>query len=329
MIGERVSRYCGKYSHVKSFVKEKLPLCYNPAATPTLPPVPIPVLSELGGKMQATPHRNGFLIIAFVLVMFVIITLAFSSTTWAAPNAQGTVPTPPKPTSTAPTAVPTDSSSGGDNGGNNGGDNDGNNNNGGQLQTGNENTAPTIPAGAGSVCAIGDAGAQCSAGDLIIVAGAGVASPGSALAIEGSFPQPPCPTSPTGHIFMNRCYRYAWIGTSAEPLTEINGPVQYCINFGPAELAAVNNDANLFLIGVAGADGAWTMLKPVVDSSSARTCATSNQLLVWSALFAPQNPTAILPTVGAVSNNLWVIVISTLGLALLIGAARLFKRAAK
>lgn len=280
--------------------------------------------------MQVTSHRNGFMFIAFVLAMFIIVTLAFSSTTWAAPNAQGTVPTPPRPTRTSPTAVPTDNTGGGDNQGNDGGDNSGDNggnNNGGQLQTGSGDTAPGVAVGAGSVCAIGDAGAQCAAGDLIIVAGAGVASPGSALTIEGSFPQPPCPTSPAGHVFMNRCYRYAWIGTSAEPLTEINGPVQYCINFGPVELAAVNNDANLLLIGVAGADGTWTLLKPVVDSSSARTCATTNQLIVWSALFAPQNPTAILPTVGAFHNDLRVAVISALGIALLIGASRLFKSA--
>ena len=126
---------------------------------------------------------------------------------------------------------------------------------------------------------------------------------------------------------MNRCYRYTWIGTSAEPLNTINAPVQYCISYGPDELAAVKNNATSLLIGVAGADGAWTMLKPVVDPSTARTCATSNQLIFWSALFAPDTASELLPTVGASQNELWIVAVGGIGIVLLLGAARLRKNA--
>ncbi|MCC7162614.1 MAG: hypothetical protein IT331_08975 [Anaerolineae bacterium] len=287
--------------------------------------------------MQATPRRNGFLVLAFVLAMFIIVTLAFSSTTWAAPNAQGTVPTPPVPTDTAPTAVPPGDGDGGndngDNGGNdNGGSDDSNapaddSGNGGSQDDDSGGTAPTAAAGAGSVCAIGDGGAQCSAGELNIVVGAGAANPGSALTIEGSFPQPPCPPSPAGHTFLNRCYRYTWINTSAEPMSSINAPVQYCINYGAAELAAVNNDPASFLIGVMGADGAWSMLKPVVDLPTGRACVTSNQLVVWSALFAPPTASELLPTVGATQDQLWMAAVAGIGVVLLLGASWLRKTA--
>ena len=63
------------------------------------------------------------------------------------------------------------------------------------------------------------------------------------------------------------------------------------------------------------------MLKPTVDPSSNRTCATSNQLIVWSALFAPQSPSELLPTVGAALNQVWLVAVAGIGLVLLLGAA--------
>lgn len=274
--------------------------------------------------MSTTPRRKGFVLIAFVVTMFIIVSLAFSSTTWAAPGAQGTVPTPP-----APTGAPTDS--GTDNGGGGGGDNNNNNNdnsnndnndnNGGAVNT----PVPAAPV-PGSVCAIGENGAQCSAGNLIIVVGAGAAKAGSALTIEGSFNQPPCPASPTGQKFMDRCYRFTWIDTSAQPLSSIQAPVQYCISYDPAQLASVGNQAGALLIGVAGADGNWTILKPAVDPSGGRTCATTNQLVVWSALFAPQNASQLLPTVGGQPNIWWLLILTGVGIVLLVGAAQLRRK---
>jgi hypothetical protein len=266
--------------------------------------------------MPTTPRRNGFVLVAFVVTMFVIISLAFSSTTWAAPGAQGTVPTPP-----APTDAPTDSGS--DNGG---GDND---NNGDTNPTSTPPTStpsPVIPT-SGTVCAIGETGAQCSSGDLIIVVGTGAASAGSALSIEGSFKQPPCPASPAGQIFLNRCYRFTWIDSNAQPLSTIKAPVQYCIGYGPEQLAAVKNQASALLIGLAGADGNWTLLKPTLDSTGGRTCATSNQAVVWSALFAPQSASELLPTVGGQSNLLWIPLMIGVGVVLLLGAAQVRRKA--
>ncbi len=294
--------------------------------------------------MQHQPRRSGIVILAFIAAMLVIGTLAFYSTTWAAPGAQGTVPTPPRPTDVPVTVSPPDDGGGGnDNGGNNdnnnngGGDqnnggNDGGNNGGdggGNNDGGNQNTvqptAAPAAAGTGSVCAIGEGGAQCAAGDLIIIVGAGAANAGSALTIEGSFPQPPCPASPSAHTFLNRCYRYTWIGTDAQPLSAVNAPVQYCINYSPTELAAVNNNAEAFVLGVANADGAWSVLKPTIDSAGSRACATTDQLIVWSALFAPQAPTSLLPTVGGAQDYMWVLALAGFGILLLVGATRLRK----
>lgn len=275
--------------------------------------------------MPTTPRRNGFILIVFVAIMFVIISLAFSSTTWAAPGAQGTVPTPP-----GATEAPTDTGNndgGGDNNNNNNGNNEQNNN---SDNNGGANPASTpVPAAAvpGTVCAIGENGAQCSARDLIIVAAAGAASAGSALTIEGSFSQPPCPPTPGGQRFMNRCYRFTWIDTNAQPLSSIKAPVQYCIGYGPEQLAAVNNQADTLLIGLAGADGVWTLLKPAVDPSGGRTCATSNQLVVWSALFAPQTASPLLPTVGGQPSTGWLPIMLGLGVLLLLGALQLRRKA--
>lgn len=275
--------------------------------------------------MPTTPRRNGLILIAFVMTMFVIISLAFSSTTWAAPGAQGTVPTPP--------GAPTDSGTN-DGGGDNNTDNNNNQDNNEQNNP-NDNAGGTNPestpapavAVPGSVCAIGENGAQCSTGDLIIVAGAGVASAGSALTIEGSFGQTPCPATPGGQIFLNRCYRFTWIDTNAQPLTAIKAPVQYCIGYGPEQLAAVKNQADALLIGLAGADGKWTLLKPAVDPAGGRTCATANQLVVWSALFAPQAPSPLLPTVGGQPSGWWLPALAGVGVILLLGAVQLRRRA--
>jgi hypothetical protein len=124
---------------------------------------------------------------------------------------------------------------------------------------------------------------------------------------------------------LNRCFRYTWIGTNAQPLTSISGPVQYCISYGPAELAAVKNNPDSLLLGIAGADGAWTMLKPTADPAGGRTCATTDQLVGWSALFGPQAVTDLLPTVGGAHNYLWLFVPAALGILLVFGAVRLRK----
>lgn len=268
--------------------------------------------------MSTSHRRTGIVLIVFGLAMLVIVTLAFSSTSWAAPNAQGTVPTAPAPGD--PTTTPGDGN--GDNGSNdNGSDN-------GDDSSTNGDTATPVAPGAGTVCAIGETGAQCAAPDLIVVAAAGAANAGSALTIEGSFPQPPCPASPAGHNFLNRCYRYTWIGTNAQPLEAISAPVQYCISYGAEQLASAHNDANALLIGVAGADGKWTLLKPTADAANNRTCATSNQLIVWSALFAPQSASPVLPTVGAPPDNMWLAVLALGGILILVGVMQ-FRRRAK
>lgn len=272
--------------------------------------------------MHITNRRNGIVVGVFGLILLVVVMLAFSSTTWAAPGAQGTVPTPPKPTA-APTKAPTDDSSGGDN-------NNNNNSNSGGDNSGAGQTTPAAPAAPsfGTVCAIGDSGAQCVANDLIVVVGAGAASGGSALTIEGSVPQPPCPTSPTGHNFLNRCYHYVWTGTNAQPLNAINAPVQYCIGYGPEQLAMVKNNPNALLIGLANDDGSWTLLKPTADPAGNRTCATSNQLILWSALFAPQSASELLPTVGSAPNSWWLTALVGIGIVLLAAAIQ-FRRQAK
>lgn len=271
--------------------------------------------------MQATPRRNGVVLVIFGLVMLVIVMLALSSTTWAAPNMQGTVPTPPGGATATPTSGD-DGGGGGGSGGDNGNDNGGDNG-GGAAQP----TAAPAGVGSGSVCAIGDSGAQCTAGDLVIVVGAGAASAGSALTIEGTFPQPPCPSSPANHNFLNRCYRYAWIGTNALPLNGINAPVQYCIGYGAEQLAAVKNKPETLVIGVASGDGAWSLLKPTVDAAGSRVCATSNQLITWSALFAPQTVSALLPTVGAPTDAWWLAALVGIGAILLVGAFQIRRRA--
>jgi hypothetical protein len=158
---------------------------------------------------------------------------------------------------------------------------------------------------------------------LIVVVGTGAANAGSALTIEGSFPQPPCPASPAGQIFLNRCYRYTWIGTDAQPLTTISAPVQYCISYGPAELASAKNNPDAMLIGLAGADGTWSLLKPTVDPAGSRVCATSNQIFVWNGLFAAENPSQLLPTVGAPQNSWWLAALAGVGLVLLAVAGRI------
>lgn len=281
--------------------------------------------------MQVQNRRNGIALVLFILGFMLLVTLALASTTWAAPHAQGTVPTPPHPT-----AQPTSTDGGGNNGGgdNGGGNNGGGDNGGGQdsggQSSGGDISVPTAAApGSGSVCAIGENGAQCSVQDLIIVVGAGVAPAGSALTIEGPFEQPPCPASPESSTFLNRCFRYGWIGANAESLTAINGPVQYCLGFGPDQLAATNNKPDSMLVGFAGADGKWTVVKPTFDSAGGSACATTNQEVVWSALFAPKAGSTLLPTVGGDGAMWWMFPLAGLGILMLLGAIRLARQGAR
>ncbi len=276
--------------------------------------------------MQVQSRRNGLALVLFILGFVIVGTLALANTTWASPNAQGTVPTPPNPT-----GQPTSTGGGNNGGGDNGGgqtDSGGQNNSGGQTDSGSTGTAPaTVPSpGAGSVCAIGDSGAQCTIEDLIIVVGAGTAPSGSALTIEGPFGQPPCPASPEGNVFLNRCYRFGWIDNSAQPLAEVNGPVQYCMNFGAEQVAAADNKPDAMLIAFAGADGKWTVVKPTVDTAANRACATTNQEIVWSALFAPKAASALLPTVGGENNAWWMLSLAVVGGVMMLAAVRIARK---
>lgn len=264
--------------------------------------------------MHQSQHRNGTIIAIFVVGMLLLVMLALAGTTWAAPGAQGTVPTPPNGTSAPP---PTG-------GGTNGGGGNGGNNNGGN--NGGEVPPPVAPGASGAVCAIGENGAQCSGVNLSVVVGAGAVPAGSALTIEGSFAQPPCPASPQGQNFLNRCYRYTWIGTNALPLTAVSAPVQYCIAYGTEQLASVNNNTDVLLIGFAGADGNWTLVKPTVDKEGGHACATSDQLNVWSALFAPQASSRLLPTVGGQMDWMWLAFPTAFGVLLLLGGMRVWRK---
>jgi hypothetical protein len=82
-----------------------------------------------------------------------------------------------------------------------------------------------------------------------------------------------------------------------------------------------NQPENL-LIGFAAADGAWTVVKPTVDVTGNRTCATTNQIAQWGSLFSPQNVTALLPATGQQEVQLWLIPLFVGGL-LILGAWRL------
>ncbi len=275
-------------------------------------------------------NRRAHTAIALAVALFLvigIILLSFASTTWAAPGAQGTVPTRERPTRPPPTSAPPPDN-GGDNGGN-GGNQDNSGNNGGDNGGKQGNAVQTPPPAASvAVCAIGDAGTECAAPDVVVLVASGAAAAGSALTIEGPFGQPPCPPSPAGVNFLNRCYRFSWIGTDVQPLSEIKAPVQYCLSYGAEQLAAVNNKPEDLLIGWAGADGSWTLVKPTLDAAANRTCATSNQIATWSALFASQSPSNLLPTVGGQTNPLWLVPVGMLGAILMLGAWRLTRKAA-
>lgn len=276
--------------------------------------------------MQDSKWRNGVALVLFAFCLLAIVMLALTSTTWAAPGAQGTVPTPPEPTSTIPTAIPPATSTDGtNNGGNDNGGSGGDS--GGSTDTGGSSGAGSV--GQGSVCSIGSDGATCSAENLILVVGAGAAGAGSALNIEGSLPQPPCPASPTGFLFLNRCYRFTWTDSNAQALESLSGPVLYCISFGPEQLAAAANNPDAFSIGLADATGTWTLVKPTLDAPTGRVCATSNQMVQWSALFAPQSGVRLLPTVGAQFDSWWLVPLVALGLLLLfllVGAIRVRRK---
>lgn len=55
--------------------------------------------------MRVKSSRTGIALVVFTLGFIGLITLALASTTWAAPNAQGTVPTPPPPRIKQPRVV--------------------------------------------------------------------------------------------------------------------------------------------------------------------------------------------------------------------------------
>ncbi len=246
-------------------------------------------------------------LVFFISGLIAFLTLALVSTTWAAPNAQGTVPTPPNPT-----AQPT-TTGGGNNGGgqNNGGDNNGGDNNGGSQDNGDDQNsdepvsvptavAPAVPTPhSGAECMIAENGAQCTAENLIVVVSAGAAPAGSSLTIEGPLAQPPCPASPNAFIFLSRCYRYAWQSPNHEPLAKLDAPVQYCFVIGPEQLVLVGNKSDTILVGLADTGAAWTLVKPMFDAATRRVCATTNQKVEWSALFAPPTAPILLPTTGS------------------------------
>ncbi len=263
--------------------------------------------------MHVSKRQNGIALAIFAICLTALVMLAVTSTTWAAPGAQGTVPTAPAPTQSAGTP-----SGGGSSGTPVSGTTGGGDSGGGAQAT----SVPSVP-GPGSVCAISESGAQCGGGDMIVVVGAGAVGAGSALTIEGPFGQPPCPASPVGNNFLNRCYRFTWIDTNAQPLTKVSGPVQYCIAYGQEQLAAATNNPNAFLIGLAGENGQWTLVKPNLDAAGGRVCATSDQLIRWSALFAPQTSSILLPTTGEGFQLWWIVPIALVGAALWFGALRL------
>ncbi len=272
--------------------------------------------------MNVPAHRNGVALALFIGGFILLVMLALASTTWAAPNAQGTVPTPPKPTARptvpGPTPQPTSSKNGG--GQDSGGEN---------VPTA-QPTAPTAPTapGVGTVCAIGETGAQCSAENLAVIVSAGAAPAGAGLTIEGPFAQPPCPASPESSTFLNRCYRFMWTGADAQPLAALNGPVQYCLQYGAEQLAATENKPEAMLVGFADANGTWVVVKPTVDAASSHICATTNQLIVWSALFAANAPLPLLPTTGNSNAVLWMILFVILGGALMVAAWRVARKGA-
>jgi|GEM_PF-2276789 hypothetical protein len=272
--------------------------------------------------MHVHTRRNGMALILFVVGFTMIVTLALASTTWAAPNAQGTVPTPPKPTAQAT------ASTGGGGTNNGGGQKNGGGKSGGSDNGGSQ-VNPTAAPGAGSVCAIGENGAQCTADSLTIVVGAGVVPAGSALTIEGPFAQPPCPASPDGAVFLNRCYRFGWIGTNAQPLSAISGPVQYCVTYGAEQLGATDNKPDSMLFGFAGGEEKWTLVKPTIDTNANRVCATTNQEIMWGALFAPKAASTLLPTVGGEWNLFWMAPLAVVGVAMMLGAWRIARKGAE
>src|SRR5262245_48784205 len=71
-------------------------VCYNPDAHAR----PNGNLSR-GGCMHVSRRNNGIALALFAICFTAIVMLALASTTWAAPGGQGTVPTAPRPTSSA------------------------------------------------------------------------------------------------------------------------------------------------------------------------------------------------------------------------------------
>lgn len=284
--------------------------------------------------MRVPTRRNGLALVLFILGFALVTALAFASTTWAAPNAQGTVPTPPKPTG-QPTARPTVNSTaqptainigGGNNGG---GNNGGNGNNSGNQDNGSGNTGSTPGAQAvplpNTVCAIVESGAQCMLNELNLVVSAGAAPSGSTVTMDGSFGQPPCPASPVGIIFLNRCYRFHWTDANAQPVTALGGPVQHCMMYGAEQSVLTGNRPENMLIGFAGADGVWSVVKPAIDTAAGRVCATTNQAVMWTGLFAPQAAPALLPTTGEGVIG-WLFPLMVTGILLMLAAWRIRRK---
>lgn len=253
--------------------------------------------------MHPQRRRFGSSLLISSIILVTILLLALNGTTWAAPGAQGTVPTP-KSTQVAPAGQPT-GQPGGE--GNNGGDNQNGNDQGNNQEQGNGETGtateptavPVVPLAptSGSVCSIADTGAQCNVAPLVLVVPAGAMPSGSALAFEGPFAQPPCPPSEAGITFLNKCYRVNWIGTDTQPLSTLSAPVTSCFAYSAQDVAHASNQPDNLLIGLAGADGRWSLVKPTVDQPNSRVCATLDHPFTWQGLFTGK-PT-LLPDTGA------------------------------
>lgn len=243
--------------------------------------------------MRSHRPQFGLSVLLSTVILTALLLLAWNGTTWAAPGAQGTVPTPrvtdasgndqatAEPNDNQDPNEPSDNSGGGDNGG--------------LVPLVPESAPPT----AGSVCAVSDNGTQCIVDPLTLVLSPGAMPVGSALAIEGSFTQPPCPQSGSDVVFVNHCYRLTWLGADTQILAAFNAPVTTCISYNDTDLGSAGNRADIFLMGFARADGVWSIIKPTLDQGNARVCATVDQVFTWQALFAPPSIAAPATTATA------------------------------
>lgn len=245
--------------------------------------------------MRSPRRQFGLSLLITTVILAALLLLAWNGTTWAAPGAQGTVPTPRVTDASGndqATAVPDDNQNP-----NEPTDNSGGGDNSGLVPLVPESAPPTT----GSVCAVSDDGTQCTVDPLLFVLSPGAMPAGSALAIEGSFTQPPCPPSGSDVIFVNHCYRLTWLGADTQILAAFNAPVTTCISYNSADLGLAANRADTFLVGFARADGAWSIIKPTLDEGNSRVCATVDQVFTWLGLFAPPSIAAS-PTTGTATS---------------------------